>query len=165
MDDLYQGWSGLEDAFSRLEELVLAPLVAGRTARFEAYDWAGTAALPDATTAEPAARLAGRVAAERNDASGLATRPGPGAGIVIEPGELLVVEGCGCAPRAAERWIDTLVWWDGPWPRRRAAVVARDGVAVDGEIDAWEAATQRHYRRERTRQRADLRLVRGGGPR
>jgi len=161
MDDLYQGWSGLEDAFSRLEELVLAPLAAGRTAYFEAYDWASGAAVAGAT----AARLASRVAAQRNDASALATRPGPGAGIVVEPSALVVVEGCGCAPRAAERWIDTLVWWDGPWPGRRAAVVARDGPAVEGEIDAWEAATQRHYRRERTRQRADLRLVRGGGPR
>jgi len=128
MDDLYLGWSGLEGAFGRLEELVLAPLAAGQTACFNAFNWT------DNTKA--------------------------GAGIVIEAGEWLVVEGCGCAPMAAQRWIDALVWWDGPWQRRRAAVVARDGVASALEIDRWEQATRQFFRRERTRERANLRLER-----
>lgn len=40
MDDLYEGWSGLDDAvYRRLEEWVLAPLRAGRAGRYRRYDW------------------------------------------------------------------------------------------------------------------------------
>jgi uridine kinase len=40
MDDLYEGWSGLEhDVWARLESQVLAPLRAGLAARFQVYDW------------------------------------------------------------------------------------------------------------------------------
>ena len=40
MDDLYAGWSGLEhDVWRRLETQVLAPLRAGRSARYQVYDW------------------------------------------------------------------------------------------------------------------------------
>ncbi|WP_264031567.1 uridine kinase [Cellulosimicrobium sp. SH8] len=40
MDDLYEGWRGLEPAWSRLEEWVLAPLAAGRPGRYRRFDWA-----------------------------------------------------------------------------------------------------------------------------
>ncbi|MDT0166153.1 uridine kinase [Actinotalea sp. AC32] len=39
LDDLYEGWTGLEDVGPRLETQVLAPLEAGRPARFQRYDW------------------------------------------------------------------------------------------------------------------------------
>ncbi|MCY7342361.1 MAG: uridine kinase [Pseudonocardia sp.] len=39
MDDLYPGWDGLADAVSLLEDLVVAPLAAGRPARYRRYDW------------------------------------------------------------------------------------------------------------------------------
>lgn len=40
MDDLYEGWSGLEDAvWDRLDVGVLAPLAAGRAGRYRRYDW------------------------------------------------------------------------------------------------------------------------------
>ncbi|QJW36977.1 uridine kinase family protein [Cellulosimicrobium protaetiae] len=40
MDDLYEGWRGLEPAWARLEEWVLAPLAAGRAGRYRRFDWA-----------------------------------------------------------------------------------------------------------------------------
>jgi uridine kinase len=41
MDDLYEGWTGLEhDVWQRLEAQVLAPLREGRSARYQVYDWA-----------------------------------------------------------------------------------------------------------------------------
>ncbi|NAZ81277.1 hypothetical protein GTR02_05555 [Kineococcus sp. R8] len=40
MDDLYPGWDGLEAAVPLLTAEVLAPLGAGRPARFRRYDWA-----------------------------------------------------------------------------------------------------------------------------
>jgi uridine kinase len=40
MDDLYAGWTGLEPGvWRRLEAQVLAPLRAGRAARYQVYDW------------------------------------------------------------------------------------------------------------------------------
>lgn len=40
MDDLYQGWSGLTDGlWRRLHGGVLAPMAAGRTGRYQRYDW------------------------------------------------------------------------------------------------------------------------------
>ncbi|MGH3988365.1 MAG: uridine kinase family protein, partial [Pseudonocardiaceae bacterium] len=40
MDDLYEGWSGLDQAvWRRLLAWVLEPLAAGRTGRYRRYDW------------------------------------------------------------------------------------------------------------------------------
>lgn len=39
MDDLYEGWRGLEPAWDRLDEWVLGPLGAGRPGRYRRYDW------------------------------------------------------------------------------------------------------------------------------
>ena len=40
MDDLYEGWSGLDDTvFDRLDTWVLGPLRSGRDGRYRRYDW------------------------------------------------------------------------------------------------------------------------------
>jgi hypothetical protein len=39
LDDLYEGWSGLDGVFERLEAQVLTPLSEGRDARYQRYDW------------------------------------------------------------------------------------------------------------------------------
>jgi uridine kinase len=39
MDDLYPGWDGLAASVPLLHEQVVAPLVAGRAARYRRYDW------------------------------------------------------------------------------------------------------------------------------
>jgi uridine kinase len=40
LDDLYDGWSGLEPSLARrVASQVLEPLAAGRSARWQAYDW------------------------------------------------------------------------------------------------------------------------------
>ncbi len=41
MDDLYDGWTGLDEMLApRVEQQVLAPVAAGRPARWQRYDWA-----------------------------------------------------------------------------------------------------------------------------
>ncbi len=41
MDDLYDGWTGLDDTLApRVEQQVLAPLAAGQPAQWQRYDWA-----------------------------------------------------------------------------------------------------------------------------
>ncbi len=39
MDDIYEGWGGLEGAWARLEADVLAPLRERRAGRYRRYDW------------------------------------------------------------------------------------------------------------------------------
>ncbi len=39
MDDLYPGWDGLAAAVPLLHEWIVAPLAAGRPARYRRYDW------------------------------------------------------------------------------------------------------------------------------
>ena len=39
LDDLYEGWSGLDSVWPRLEEQVLRPLGAGLPSRWQRYDW------------------------------------------------------------------------------------------------------------------------------
>lgn len=39
LDDLYQGWSGLADALTPMCQDVLEPLLRGREARFQSWDW------------------------------------------------------------------------------------------------------------------------------
>jgi hypothetical protein len=39
LDDLYEGWAGLDGVAERLDEQVLGPLAAGRPGRYQRYDW------------------------------------------------------------------------------------------------------------------------------
>lgn len=39
MDDLYEGWTGLEAGVNRLHEWVLTPMAAGSPGRYRRYDW------------------------------------------------------------------------------------------------------------------------------
>jgi uridine kinase len=39
LDDLYEGWAGLDGVEARLVSQVLDPVAAGRVARFHRYDW------------------------------------------------------------------------------------------------------------------------------
>ena len=39
LDDLYEGWAGLDEVFDRLDDQVLGPLAAGRAGRYQRYDW------------------------------------------------------------------------------------------------------------------------------
>jgi uridine kinase len=42
LDDLYEGWTGLDEGLEdRVLSQLLQPLAAGRAARWQAYDWAG----------------------------------------------------------------------------------------------------------------------------
>lgn len=39
LDDLYEGWAGLDGVFERLDTQVLTPLSLGRPGRYQRYDW------------------------------------------------------------------------------------------------------------------------------
>lgn len=39
LDDLYEGWAGLDGVWQRVEDQLLGPLAAGRPGRYQRYDW------------------------------------------------------------------------------------------------------------------------------
>jgi uridine kinase len=124
MDDLYEGWSGLNDELTRrLERDVLAPLRAERAGRYRRYDW-----------------HRGRFAEEH----------------AVPVPELLLVEGCGSG---AARYADAttlLIWVEAPRELRVRRGVERDGVGVLPHWRAWMVDEERHFARQRTRERADV---------
>lgn len=83
---------------------------------------------------------------------------------VVEPVDLLVVEGVGSAStRYADR-VTLLVWVEAPEDLRLRRGIARDGEELRARWLAWMVDEQRHFARERTRHRADV-LVDGSGER
>ena len=98
LDDLYEGWSGLDGVWERLESQVLVPLGRGEPGRWQRYDWAAGAF------------------AEWHDL------PVP---------DVLVLEGCGAAPRAVDDRAVLRLFVEVP-PK----VGLRRGLERDGEDDA-----------------------------
>ncbi|WP_372595227.1 uridine kinase [Actinotalea sp.] len=123
LDDLYEGWSGLDSVWPRLEEQVLEPLAAGRPGRWQRYDW------ESASFAEWHELPVPRV---------------------------LVLEGCGSAPRALGARATLVVFVEAPWPVRLARGLDRDGPALSEEWHRWHALESRHFAAESTRERADV---------
>lgn len=72
--------------------------------------------------------------------------------------EVLVLEGCGAARRAAGPDAVLTVWVEAPAELRLARGLERDGEAMRDEWVAWSAHEAAHFDRERTRARADVRL-------
>ncbi len=125
LDDLYEGWSGLDGVWDRLAAWVLDPLAAGRPGRYRRYDW----------------ELEGW--AEWHDV------PVP---------QVLVVEGCGSAPRSAAPLSALAVWVEAPADVRLARGLSRDGEALRQHWLDWMVSEAAHFALEGTRDRADVRV-------
>lgn len=92
--------------------------------------------------------------ADRFDAAPVAVRPAP----------VLLLEGCGSAPRRLDAWTTLRVWVEAPAGLRLALGLARDGAAMSAQWRRWGATEAAEFAREDTRRRADLRVdgTRGG---
>ncbi|MBC7291635.1 MAG: uridine kinase [Actinotalea sp.] len=130
LDDLYEGWAGLDGVWERLTAQVLDPLADGRPGRYQRYDW-----------------VAGRF----DD------------WVDVPVPEVLVVEGCGSAPRAADGRTVLRVWVEAPAASRLRRGLERDGEAMRTQWVRWMDLEAAHFRREDTRRRADA-LVDGTRP-
>lgn len=82
---------------------------------------------------------------------------------VVEPVDLLVLEGVGAGALEYADRIGLLVWVEAPRALRLARGIARDGAALRPRWEAWLDAEEAHLARQRTRARADL-VVDGTGP-
>lgn len=126
LDDLYEGWSGLDGVWERLEDWVLAPLAKGRPARYRRYDWGAGAWADWVDVAVP---------------------------------DVLVVEGCGSAPRAVDAVAVLRVWVEAGRDVRLARGLARDGEALRENWLAWMEGEAAHFAAEGTRERAHVRVT------
>lgn len=72
--------------------------------------------------------------------------------------DYLVVEGCGCAPRAVDDWASLVVWVEAPRELRIARGVERDGEGVRENWVTWMAQEDAVFAAEQTRDRAHLRV-------
>ena len=69
---------------------------------------------------------------------------------------VLVVEGCGSCPRAADPWAALRVWVEAPQQVRLARGLARDGAALEGHWRRWQDTETAAFAAEDTRGRADV---------
>lgn len=76
--------------------------------------------------------------------------------VVVDPVDLLVLEGVGAGSLAHAALVTTLVWVNAPAKVRLARGLARDGAAMEPQWRQWQVDEEAHFRRERTRERADL---------
>jgi uridine kinase len=123
LDDLYEGWSGLDGVWDRLEAQLLGPLGRGLPARWQRYDWS-----------------LGNFA-EWHDL------PVP---------DVLVLEGCGSAPRAVDGRVALRLFVEAPPEMCLSRGVSRDGEALRADWVRWQAVEATQFAIERTRERADL---------
>ena len=82
----------------------------------------------------------------------------PGDDIIIEPGGLLILDGCGSGSRIIRPFLSYLIWLDGPPEVRRARAMARDGETYEKWWDVWAAQERELFAAEQTEAAADARI-------
>lgn len=76
--------------------------------------------------------------------------------VVLDPPELLIVEGVGAGARRAAVYESVLVWLEAPLSVRKKRALDRDGETFAPHWDRWAAQEDAMLARERTPERADL---------
>jgi uridine kinase len=71
---------------------------------------------------------------------------------------VLIVEGCGSSPARLDPWTTLRIWVEAPPAVRIARGLARDGAELEAEWLRWQRTEAAEFARERTRERADLRV-------
>ena len=122
MDDLYNGWTGIQQGIDQAQSLVDA-LVAGRQAGYRRFDW-----------------LAYEYAEW----------------VTVEPGRLLVIEGCGSGSISADALV---VWVETDVEERLRRGLERDGADYRDRWLTWQRLEQSIFERDRTKERAELVLT------
>jgi uridine kinase len=76
--------------------------------------------------------------------------------LLLEPPEVLIVEGVGSGARRAAAFESLLVWLEVPAPTRKKRALDRDGETFAPYWDQWSAQEDQLLARERTPDRADI---------
>ena len=75
---------------------------------------------------------------------------------VLEPPEVLIVEGVGAGARRAAAYASMLIWLAAPAAVRKKRALDRDGATFTPYWDMWAAQEEAMLAREHTPERADL---------
>ena len=126
MDNLYDGWDGLDAGVAMLTTSVLGPLREGEPGRYRRFDW-HRMRFAEERVVEPCDVLV---------VEGVGSS-GPRLGGFDDSRTLLV-------------WVET------PPVLRRERWLARDGAAMAARTEAWTAQEEALFARERPRSRADV---------
>jgi len=78
--------------------------------------------------------------------------------VVVDPAALLILEGVGCGASRFASLVTLLVWIEAPAHLRMERGLARDGDAFAPHWTQWAADESVVFARERTRERADVRI-------
>jgi hypothetical protein len=132
MDDLYPGWHGLRAGSVYVVEQILAPLAAGRTARWQLWNWA-------------------RGERGRTGEAGNGWREFSG-------GTPLIVEGCGSISRRSIELAGLSLWLEADREVRRARWVERDGDRFAEHWGPWAAQEDEFYAEEHSAELAGFLL-------
>jgi uridine kinase len=77
----------------------------------------------------------------------------------VAPGGLVVLEGCGSAARPADAFATLRLWIDTDPAVRLRRGLDRSGDEVLPYLQAWKRAEDAHFAADRTRERADVRVL------
>jgi uridine kinase len=132
MDDLYPGWEGLREGSRYLEERILGPLVSGKKAVWQVWDW-------------------GR------NTRGNAGEPGNG-WREFTGGNILIVEGCGSISRVTASQAQVRIWVDADISTRKSRFHDRDAGAFDQNWSIWAAQEDEFFAEEGSESLVDFRL-------
>lgn len=126
--DHFATWDDPFEWWDRLEAGVLQPFAAGQPGRYVANDWSSGEPVPN--------RL-----------------------ITVTPGSVLIIEGVSAGRRAVADRTTLSVWVEYPdRGARRERAVARDGEQIRSFLDRWQAAEDRWFADDDTRNRSDRRI-------
>lgn len=131
--DDFLSWVSLENWWPRFESEVIAPLLAGRSIRYQVRDWAG-------------------------DEFG----EGLGAWKELAWTPILIIEGIGSTRAAVADSLACRVWVEAPASERMARGVARDGESHRDLWERYMADEARFFAADQTADRADVRVDTGG---
>jgi para-aminobenzoate synthetase len=83
-------------------------------------------------------------------------------GLAVEPGGLLVLDGCGSGSRPLRPYLSAVVWVEAAPDVRHRRAMARDGATFAPWWDVWAEQERRLFAAEGTRAAADV-VVRTDG--
>lgn len=129
MDDLYPGWSGLQDGSVFLVNSILEPLARSGSAQWQNWDW------------------------------GKGHRGGADAGNGWKSfygGNLLVVEGCGSVSRHSREFADLAVWVESDRDTRYERFVSRDHGKFKDYWSEWSDQEDLFYSSEGSKAICDI---------
>lgn len=131
MDDIYQGWDGLEQGSLYMVEQILKPLAQNGKCDWQRWDWS------------------------QNLRGGTDTGNGWRS---FDGQNLLIVEGCGAVTAASLEFADLSVWVESDRKTRKERFEARDRGSFSNYWASWSAQEDAFFQDHRSQQLSELQV-------